>query len=159
MYAANCCIYPNSELLVIITAINVIETENRTIVWRFLEYLHFLIDFLCYKITGKVKNISMGIYQIKLQHILDLLKVKYRINKKDIYPIGFNRNTFLKIFFLCNDIHVVENFLVSKFKNYKWGDLTTNEIMNIALLYSGNKKLEGCMNYYTVLKWIYFHNR
>lgn len=156
IYVANYRKYHKSKLFKIVIAINVIEIENRTMAWRFFEYLYLLVNIMFYGITKKIKNISIGTYQIKIQHILDFIKVQYRIQNKDIYPYGFELKMFLKLFLLGSNFYVIESLLINKFSNYKWQSLTEPELKNIALFYSGNIIFKGCVNYYTVLKTLYF---
>ena len=85
----------------IVTAIMIIETDNRSLFWRIIEYIASLRDLSLYKTRKCLVNYSIGKYQLKISMILDYMKINYSTKGKRIYNIekfdNLNKFELMKI--------------------------------------------------------------
>ena len=91
------------------SAIMAIEMYNRNCVWRFFEYLFLFISSIFCIFTGKLDNISIGRYQLKLSYILDYLKVSYSLKKRSITLVNKKIFPFFLLFINRNKTEILTN--------------------------------------------------
>jgi hypothetical protein len=92
-------------------AIQVIECQNRNIIWRLLEYLIISINSIKYIFTEKIDNMSIGIMQLKVSFILDYLGINYLLEKRTIKIPGSKFFPLKMIFANRNNKNVLYNLM------------------------------------------------
>ncbi|MCB2339101.1 hypothetical protein [Clostridium estertheticum] len=147
------------KVLKLIIAIEVIETENRVLLWRICEYLSLVSVYIIHLfINTPLINFSIGRFQIKLEHLFDVLNIKYFKYEKKLY---LNKRIspfrFIKVIQLSNKYYVVEDVLKIWFPQYDVDELTLKDLEDITLAYSGNDEWNGEINYFSVMKKLYFN--
>lgn len=142
----------------IVSAIQVIETYNRFIIWRCIEYIVVIFELSGINKTNRLTNYSIGKYQIKISMILDYFGIEYRINKKVIY-LGkdFSRKRIIKAIRACNNSEIVKSTLRVNFPEYNFMDLGYEQLKELALYYSRNIEFKGVVNYLNVLEYLYYY--
>jgi hypothetical protein len=147
----------DSQLLVIIAGILTIEKCNRIILWRFFEYIAIVIMFLRYKFFRiPIINYSIGIYQIKIEYILQYCKINYLKCKKHILlKDNLSVKELIRIIYLSNKFITIEDCLRNQFSYDNWHNLSKEQIKDVALYYSRNVEFKGDLNYYTILYSLY----
>lgn len=142
----------------IVSAIQVIETYNRSIIWRCIEYIFVIFELSRINRTNRLTNYSIGKYQIKISMILDYFKIEYRMNKKAInLEKFFSRKMLIKAIRECNNSEVVKSTLQAKFPEYNLKDLEYEQLKKLALYYSRNIEFKGVVNYLNVLEYLYYY--
>lgn len=149
----------DSELTKIITAFEIIESDNRFIVWRLIEYTAVLFNWLLHLFLNRpIVNFSIGKYQLKINLVLEDLKLDHRVEDKEIeMKSKLNLGDIIKIISLSNNYSCFERILRSKF-NLNWDQLASYELEKVALFYSRNIEFKGAFNYYIVLKTLYYNS-
>ena len=67
----------------IVAAVRTIESEHRNQIWRFAEYVHFVVDAIRTR-SKFITNLSIGVYQLKINMILDYFGKSYILSRKRI---------------------------------------------------------------------------
>lgn len=150
-----------SDLVRIITAIEAIERSNRIMLWRFLEYIFLVLNYFVHVVTKcPIKNITIGVYQIKIECILEQIGINHLVSQKEIITAKrLSLEEFNKVINHSSKYQTVEKMLLNKFIRHQWKSLSDQEIYHIALYYSGNIEFKDEFNYYYVLKNLYYKNQ
>jgi len=151
----NYIISNNIESLIII--IKFIEMFHRNIIWRVFEY-----SFLFLLITANalfktpLRNYSIGIYQIKINLLFDLLNINYSLINKYIY--SYSIPSFLILYNMSNNSEVLKNIICYRFPRIDPNELDYNDFFDILLFYSRNNEFYFNINYYNVAKYLHSEN-
>jgi len=137
----------------LVCAIKVIEKHNRSLIWRITEYIYLVLVILFRK---KIfRNISIGIYQIKISHLFEFLNLEYYLYGEFIKPKLFDFKVIYMLYQLSNQSEVVDWYIKSNV-SCDWENLDFEDVKQIAYLYSGCKRFERGLNYFIVLSYLYF---
>lgn len=135
------------------SAILTIEKSNRSKLWRIIEYVACFFEVLCKK---HITNYSIWRCQVKISMIFDFYNVDYCISGKRIFYKGLSKKQILNMLFRDKYIDVIANILNAEFGKIYTHNLNSDNLEAIALFYSRNIEFNGELNYFSVLKHLYF---
>jgi hypothetical protein len=138
----------------VILAIEIIEKAHRNIVWRFFEYIYIIFSFLfCYLYSNKIKNLSIGIYQIKISFILDYLNIEYILDGKIIKTLGYKPSILTSIIKNRNNKKILYRLINrNNYSFYHEKVLNLEKLESFILDYSHNLSFNNDFNYFFVLR-------
>ncbi|MDD2480677.1 MAG: hypothetical protein PHC44_08700 [Lutispora sp.] len=150
--------YNDMPSLSIITGIEVIERNNRFLIWRLIEYLYLSIYFILHRISGyPIKNYSIGKYQLKVEYLFELKQICFRKTNKNLFlSKNLTFKSFIDVIMASNKTNCMRDILEAKFFTFNWNNLSKENIEEIALFYSRNIVFCGDFNYFSILEALYF---
>jgi len=136
----------------VILAIEVIEEAHRNI--SFFEYIYIIFSFLfCYLYSNKLKNLSIGIYQIKISFILDYLNIEYIIDGKIIKILEYKPSILASIITNRNNKKILYGLIEREIYSFYHEKVINLEKLELFILdYSHNLSFNNDFNYFFVLK-------
>ena len=137
----------------LISAILVIENLNRSILWRLLEYIAVLYEIIFHKY---ITNYSIWRCQVKISMIFDYYNIEYKTYGKYLYYKRVSKLRLIFLLFKDNYIPIIKNALYSKFGEIDMNNLNYKELEDIALYYSRNLEFNDEINYYSIIRHLYY---
>ncbi len=141
-------------------AIKTIESYNRPLIIRIFEYLYIVFSItLRFK---KVKNLTIGRYQQRVNIIFDFLGIQHAC----IFDGEYINNIKIKSVVDLQKIFYFSSFPICIKEFYRKNKLSIkysfNDVMlkNLAIYYNGEQKFsDDSLNYYTALKFLLLENK